>query len=29
LGIPFVRTLSFFAGLAGEVLLMIALIGAM
>lgn len=29
LGIPIVRTLSFFAGLAGEVLLMIALIGAM
>ncbi|HMM44301.1 MAG TPA: MAPEG family protein [Candidatus Macondimonas sp.] len=29
MGIPIVRTLSFFAGLAGEVLLMIALIGAM
>lgn len=29
LGIPIVRTLSFFTGLFGEVLLMIALIGAM
>jgi uncharacterized MAPEG superfamily protein len=29
LGIPIVRTLSFFAGLFGEVLLIIALIGAM
>ncbi|MES1992016.1 MAG: MAPEG family protein [Pseudomonadota bacterium] len=29
LGIPVVRTLSFFAGLFGQVLLMVALIGAM
>jgi uncharacterized MAPEG superfamily protein len=29
LGVPIVRTLSFFAGLFGQILLMVALIGAM